>query len=126
MLHLHVHLAQIVAAFTDGLDGEFLQCHLPADDNLECLDGGIDRTITRGCGLELLARDAQTDTGHRTDTLTGGHLQVLEFDVMEVGTVGSSENQNVIVGDFLLLVGQLEEFLIDIVEFLAVNVNTVD
>ena len=35
ILHLHVHLAHIVAALADSLDGELLQHHLAVDDFLQ-------------------------------------------------------------------------------------------
>ena len=45
VLHLHVHLAHIIGAFRDGLDGKLFQRHLLHDDALQGLDGGIDRTV---------------------------------------------------------------------------------
>ena len=123
---LHVDLTHIVGALRDGLDGEFLECHLTMDDGLESLDGCVDRTVAGGCTLELLVGDEQTDAGDAADTLARGDLQVVELDVVRGGAVGTGQHHDVVVRNLFLLVGQVEEVLINLIETFSVDFYAVD
>ena len=125
VLHLHVHLAHVVRALRDGLDGEFLQRHRALDDALEGLDGGVHGTVARGGGLKLLAGDIQTDGSHAAHALAGGHLQVVKLHAVGGAAFGAGQHHDVVVGDFLLLVGQVEEILVNLVQLLVVDVHAV-
>lgn len=63
----HVHFANVVAAFVDGLDKEFLDKHLAAYDELDCRYCRIDGTVARSACLEFFSRDVESDTCHRLD-----------------------------------------------------------
>ena len=55
VLHLHMHLAHVVGAFGNVLNGEFLYHHLTPDDELECIYGGIHRTVALRRRFEFLS-----------------------------------------------------------------------
>ena len=118
-----MNLTHIVRTLADGLDGKFLQFHVAVDNLLQSLDGGIHRTVTAGSSLEAFAGDVQSQTCHRTHTHTACHLQELQLDVVVVGTVGTGEHQNVVVGNVLLLVGKFQEVLIDLVQLVLLHLH---
>ena len=81
IFYLHVYFPDVVAAFADGLDGEFPQYHLAVYDIFQCFDGCIDRTIA-GCRcFKLLACYVQAEAGNGADAHAAGHLQIFQFDV---------------------------------------------
>ena len=118
VLHLHVYLTHVVGAFADGLNGEFLECHLAVDDLLERFDGRVDRSVSACALLEVLTCDVESEACDRLDAHPAGHLEVLHLDTVVLRSVGPSQHEDVVVVDVFFLVSQLEEILVHLVEFL--------
>lgn len=126
VLNLHVYLADIVRAFAYGLNGEFLDCHLSADDVLESLYGGIDRTVSGSGCLELLTGNVKTYAGNRLDAHTCSNLKVIELDCVYICTCCTGKHQDIVVSNFFLLVCKLEEFLINSVKNFTVDIVSIE
>ena len=124
VLHLHVYLSHVVATLADGLNREFLQCHLAVHNLLQRLDGSIHRTITRCTCLKLLTSDVQAKTCHRLHAHTTCHLQIVHLDAVVLRTVCTCKYEDVVVVDVFLLVSQLQEFLIHLVELFLLQSHT--
>ena len=112
-----MNLTHIVRTFGYGLYGKLLQSHVLGDDFLQRLDCRIHRTVTRRGCLKLLSAYIQADTCHALNAHTGCYLQEIEFHGMSLGSIRPNEHEDVVVVNFLLLVGNLQEFLIDNIEF---------
>ena len=115
VLHLHVYLADIVAAFADGLDGKFLESHLALDDSLQGVDGSVDRTVTACRRFKFLAADVEPEAGNRFDAYAACHLQIVDFDAVTCCAVCAGEYQDIVVVDIFLLVGKFKELLLNLV-----------
>ncbi len=74
VFHGHMDLAHVVASLVDGLDEELLDEHLPADDDLDGVDGGVDRAVARGACLKPLSGYQQADGSHGAYAHARGHL----------------------------------------------------
>ena len=73
----------------------------------------------------MLVGDGKTDRSHALHAHARSHLQVVEFHVVRLRAVGTSQHEDVIIGHLLLLVCQFEELLIEFVEFVAIHLHTV-
>ena len=49
--------------------------------------------------------------------MTARYLQVVQLDAVRVASFGSCQHKHIVVGNFFLLVGQLQELLVDAVQF---------
>ena len=120
-----MYLTHIVRSLRDGLDGKLLQRHLLHDDLLQRLDGGIHWAVARcGC-LELLTRDVKTDRSHTLHALTRRYLQEVETYGVRICHIGTCQHQGIGISHLLLLVGQNQELLIDLIKLLLLKVYTV-
>ena len=108
------------------MDGHFLEGHLATDDLLERLDRSIDRAVANTSSLEDFVGDLETNSCDWSDALAGGYLQRFELNVVVLGLFSASEHQQVIVIEFLLLVGQTQECLVGLIKFLLLKFYTED
>ena len=120
-----MNLTHIVGAFRDGLDSKLLQRHRLHDDLLQGLDGSIHRTVTRSSRLELLTTDIQTYRGYTLHALACRHLQEVETHGTGVRGVGTCQHHHIGIAHLLLLVCQYQELLIDLIQFLIVQIHAV-
>lgn len=123
VFHLHVYLAHVVGTFVDGLDGKFLEHHRALDDVFEGVDGGVDRTVAFGGGTELLTGNVEHQGGNGTYAVARSHLQIVELDAVLVAALRAGQDEDIVIGDFLFLVGQFEEGFVDAVELIVAHFN---
>ena len=82
------------------------------------IDSGIDRTVARSGGLELLAGDVESDAGYRLDAHACRHLQEVETNAGIGGALFPYQHEYIVVVDVFLAVGQFEEGVVGLVECL--------
>ena len=114
-----------VHAIADGNIGNIFSGDRILNAALQGIDGSINRTITRGSRLELLVGNLKTDAGNTLHALTSCYLQVIQLDIVRSASVGTCQYQDIIISNLLLLVGKNQEFLINLVQTLTVNLHTI-
>ena len=74
----------------------------------------------------MLVGNLKTDACNRTCTLTCCNLKVVELHIVHLVTLSTSQYEDIIISNLLLLVGKYEEVSVNLVELLALNIHTVD
>ena len=118
-----MHFSYIVASTTDGLNGEFLQCHITSDNLFHGFDGCINRTVSTGSCLEFFACNQKSNACHRFHSNSGSNLQIINFYALIFHTFHSGQHHYIVVVDVFFLIGKFQEFFVDFIQFSIVHFN---
>ena len=118
---MHRYLAQRLAAGGNGADGVAVEPGVRAAGQVNGRIRRIDRAVAPRRLLDRLVAEAHADRGRGHRTRAADRVQVLELVVRGRFVRVADDLNQVFVENLLLLVGQRDEVLVHLVQFLFVQ-----